>query len=449
MKRKILLCLTGLLILTVSLTGWNIVKPLYGSRVYAGIAVEGVEVGGRSKTEVAQLIQVWRQEQLAKAIDIYYGDTVFKIDAQSIDFDFDIEATVEEVWNYGRRGPLWEKLKKIYLAGQQGYRIPVKVKYNEGKLEHLVDAWRESVERPPRNAALSMITGGIVPQEPGRRLEVEVLRPMVLQALKRPDVGSVALPVTPLYPAITVSDIQQTGIREVLSSYSTRFNAKDMNRSANIKLAANKINGHIVYPGQAFSFNEVVGPREKKYGFKEAMELVDGELVPGIGGGICQVSSTLYNAVLLADLTIAERYNHSKPLGYVPLGRDATVAFGVLDFKFTNRTKSPVMIMAEVNDDKLVVGLFGKDRLASAVEVISLDQRVIPPSVIKKEDTGMYLGETKVDKQGKPGYEVTTIRVVRAKGREVRREILSKDQYLPDHTIVKFGTQVPSFVVDR
>lgn len=449
MKRKILLCLTGLLILTVSLTGWNIVKPLYGSRVYAGIAVEGVEVGGRSKTEVAQLIQVWRQEQLAKAIDIYYGDTVFKIDAQSIDFDFDIEATVEEVWNYGRRGPLWEKLKKIYLAGHQGYRIPVKVKYNEGKLEQLVDAWRESVERPPRNAALSMVTGGIVPQEQGRRLEVEVLRPLVLQALKRPDVGSVALPVTPLYPAITVSDIHQTGIREVLSSYSTSFNAKDMNRSANIKLAANKINGHIVYPGQSFSFNEVVGPREKKYGFKEAMELVDGELVPGIGGGICQVSSTLYNAVLLADLTIAERYNHSKPLGYVPLGRDATVAFGVLDFKFTNRTKSPVMIMAEVNDDKLVVGLFGKDRLASAVEVISLDQRVIPPAVIKKEDTGMYLGETKVDKQGKPGYEVTTIRVVRAKGREVRREILSKDQYLPDHTVVKFGTQVPSFVVDR
>nr|WP_092073761.1 VanW family protein [Dendrosporobacter quercicolus]NSL47930.1 VanW family protein [Dendrosporobacter quercicolus DSM 1736]SDM66922.1 Vancomycin resistance protein YoaR, contains peptidoglycan-binding and VanW domains [Dendrosporobacter quercicolus] len=449
MRGKILLCLAGLLMIAVSLAGWNLVKPLYGSSVYAGIAVEGVEVGGRSRAEVAQLIQVWRQEQLAKAIDIYYGDTVFKIDAQSIDFDFDIEATVDEAWNYGRRGSLWEKLKNIYIAGHQGYRIPVKVKYNESKLEQLVEVWRESIERPPRNAALSLLTGGVVPQEQGRKLEVEVLRPLVVQALKKPDVSGVALPVTPLYPAITVSDIQRTGIREMLSNYSTRFNSQDVNRSTNIKLAANKINGHIVYPGQAFSFNEVVGPREKNYGFKEAMELVDGELVPGIGGGICQVSSTLYNAVLLADLAITERYNHSKPLGYVPLGRDATVVFGVLDFKFTNTAKSPVMIIAEVNGDQLVVGLFGRERPAAAVEVISLEQRIIPPEVVKKQDATMYLGETKVDKQGKPGYEITTVRVVRSAGRELKREILSKDQYLPDHTIVKFGTQIPSFVAEH
>jgi vancomycin resistance protein YoaR len=153
--------------------------------------------------------------------------------------------------------------------------------------------------------------------------------------------------------------------------------------------------------------------------------------------------------VLLADLTISERYNHSKPLGYVALGRDATVVFGALDFRFSNNTDSPVMIMAEVDDDKLMVGIFGQKRLTAAVEVLSTDQRLIPPTVIKKQDPTMYLGETKVDKQGKPGYEVTTVRVVRSQDRELKREVLSKDQYLPDNTVVKFGTQIPSFVVDR
>lgn len=449
MRQKWLLGLAGLLVIASLACGFLIVRPLYGSKVYAGIMLEGVEVGGRTKDEVAQLLQVWQKEQQAKAIDIYYGETMFKVDAKSIDFDLDVDSTVEEVWSVGRRGTVWEKIKNIYLADYQGYRIPLRVKYNENKLVEMMDTWKETVDRPPRNATLSLLTGGIVPQEQGRKLEVEALRPLVLQALKKPDVTSVALPVTPLYPAITVSDISQTGIREVLSKFSTEFNPKDVNRSANVRLAATKINGHIVYPGQTFSFNETVGPREKSYGFKEAMELVDGELVPGIGGGICQVSSTLYNAVLLADLTITERYNHSKPLGYVAMGRDATVVFGALDFRFTNQTEAPIMIMAEVDDDELMVGIFGQRRLAKAVEVFSVDQRMIPPTVIKKQDATMYLGETKVDKQGKPGYEVTTVRVVRDRDKELKREVLSKDQYLPDNTIVKIGTQVPPFVVDR
>lgn len=449
MRRQWLLGLAGLLVIASIFCSLIIVRPLYGSKVYAGIAIEGVEVGGHTKAEVAQILQVWQKEQQNKAINIYYGDTMFRVDARSIDFDLDIDATVDEVWNFGRRGSLLEKIKNIYVADNQGYRIPVRVKYNENKLAEIVDQWKESIDRPPRNAALSLLTGGVIPQEQGRKLEVEALRPLVLQALKKPDVSSVALPVTPLYPVITVADINRTGIREALSQFSTKFNPKDANRSANIRLAANKINGHIVYPGQTFSFNETVGPREKSYGFKEAMELVDGELVPGIGGGICQVSSTLYNAVLLADLTISERYNHSKPLGYVALGRDATVVFGALDFRFSNNTESPVMIMAEVDDDKLMVGIFGQNRLTAAVEVLSTEKRLIPPAVIKKQDPTMYLGETKVDKQGKPGYEVTTVRVVRSQDRELKREILSKDQYLPDNTVVKFGTQIPSFVVDR
>ncbi|MGI6092603.1 MAG: vanomycin resistance protein VanB [Veillonellaceae bacterium] len=449
MNKRWLRTVAALAILASLTGGYALTKPLFGDRVYAGVALEGVELGGRGKEEVKQILAVWNKQQQNKQITVYYGDTIFKVDAQSIEFTIDVDGTLEEVWGVGRRGTLLERIKNIHAALNQGYRIPLRVSYNESKLDNLVDVWRDEIDRPAKNAALSIVTGGIIPQEQGRKLDIEGLRPLVLQALKRPEVNNVPLPVTLVYPSITVNDVARTGIKELLGSYTTAFNTKESNRTANIKLAAWKINGHIVYPGETFSFNEIVGPREKDYGFKEAMEFVDGELVPGIGGGVCQVSSTIYNAVLLANLNVIERYNHSKPLGYVPLGRDATVVYGALDFKFSNNTDKPIMVMAEVEGNKLHVGIFGQTRLPESIEILSANKQVIPPAVVKQPDATLFLGETKVDKQGKPGYEITTIRVVRQGGQEIRREVLSKDRYLPDNTIIKVGNKLPPFAVNK
>lgn len=443
--RKWVLGLAALLFICAAFGYWSF-KPFFGAKVYAGVTIEGVHVGGISREEVAQLLTLWQKKQENRNITIYYGDTRFHVDAAAIDYAIDIDATVDEAWNVGRRGSIWERLKNIRTASTDGYRIPVRIRYNESKLAYFIDQWRDTIDRPSKNASLSLVTGGIVPPEPGRRLEVEALKPMVLQALRNPDAKAVPMPVKSLEPEITVADISQTGIRERLAMFTTIFDAKDVNRTANVKLSARKINGHIIYPGQTFSFNETVGPRDKTHGFKEALEIVDGEFVPGIGGGVCQVSSTLYNAALMANMVIKERYNHSKPLGYVSLGRDATVAYGALDFKFTNTTGGPVMIMAEVEGSKLHVGLFGQNKLNEVVEVVSVDRQLIPPAIIKKQDPELYLGETKVDRQGKPGFEVTTVRVVKTGDREIKREILAKDKYLPDNTIVKVGTKLPPFV---
>ena len=422
-----------------------LLQPFFWNRVYAGVTLEGVDVGGHSREEIIQILSLCQQEQGTKQLAIYYGDTIFRIDPGSIDFDLDIDATVDEVWHFGRKGSPWERVKNIRTALKEGYRIPVKVRYNENKLDQLMEQWKDTIDRPARNATLSIVTGGIIPQEQGRKLEVEKLRPLVVQALKSPDVDNVPLPVALLYPSITVGDLSRTGIRELVGKYSTTFDDKDVNRTTNIKIAANKVNGHIIYPGETFSFNEIVGPREKEYGFKEALEFVDGELVPGIGGGICQVSSTIYNAALLANLAIVERYKHAKPLGYVPMGRDATVVFGALDFKFPNNTASPLMIIAEIEGNKLNVGLFGQSRLKETVEIMATDRQVIPPAIVKQPDNSLFLGETKVDKQGKPGYQITTIRVVRLDGREIKREVLAKDRYQPENTIIKVGSKMPSF----
>lgn len=413
--------------------------------VYKGVAVEGVDLSGCSREEVAQLLSFWQTTYHDKKIVLYYGAMVFKIDAASIDFDIDVDAALDAAFNYGRRGSWWERVKQIQTAAQYGYNISLGAKYNEVKLNSLIEQWQGMIERPAHNATLSMLTGGFIPEQQGCRLEADALRPLVLGAFMKSEDNVVALPVTTLYPEVTVGDIARDGISQALSVYTTAFNKEDLNRTANIKLAAWKVNGHIIYPGKTFSFNEIVGPREKVYGFKEATEIVDGEFVPGIGGGICQLSSTLYNAAILANLDIVERYNHSKPLSYVPLGRDATVVFDALDFKFANNTSGPLMVMAEVDDNKLMVGIFGQSPITESVEVMSVEQEVVPPAIIKTQDDALYLGEFKIDKQGKPGYAITTIRVVRSSGQEVKREILSQDHYLPDDTVIKVGTQIPPF----
>jgi len=417
-------------------------------RVYPGVTVEGVSVGGMDREEVRQRLTLWRQDFHTRQISVYYGNTKFQLAAKNIDFDVNVDSTVSAVWDYGRQGWWWERISNIRTAMVEGYSVPVQVCYRKDKLAAIVDKWREAIDCSPRNATISLLAGGIIPQKSGRRLEVEVLKPLIIQSLFKPNVTTLALPVTTINPRITEADIKRTGLKEIWSSYKTIFNPSDHNRSDNIRLSASKINGYILYPQQTFSFNAVVGPRDKEHGFKQAMEIVDGEFVPGVGGGVCQVSSTLYNAALLANLTVTERTNHSKPLGYVDLGRDATVAYNVLDLKFVNTSDEPVMILAETDGNELITGVVGQKALPETVALMSVDLKTIAPAIVTKPDSKLYLGETELIKQGKPGYAVTTVRVVYSGGREIKREVLSRDEYLPENTIMNIGTMLPPFAQD-
>ncbi len=431
-------------------SGFAVVRPLVTGKVVAGVTVDGVAMEGLTVTEVQDLLRLWHEQETApQPFSAYYGEKVFSFDPQSVEYGVDAAATAEEVIRWGRKGNWWERLQYIVQAQLRGYPVPLKIHYNEQKLTELVENWRETIDKPPQNASFSILHGGITQEAAGRKLDTAAAKTLLIQTLNQTDKHAVALPVTPLNPEMTAVDVAQTGLKEQLATYTTDFNAADGNRSANIFVAANKINGYILYPGETFSFNDIVGPRDKEHGFKEALEIVGNEYVPGIGGGICQVSSTLYNAALLADLTIVERYNHSKPLGYVALGRDATVAYGTLDFKFTNNKPSPVMIIAEIQGDELCIGLFGTTKEKSeTVKVITENKQVISPAIVRKQDHSLLLGETELEKQGKPGYEVTTVRVVERGGQELKREIVAVDKYLPENTVVKIGTKMPDFSLD-
>lgn len=222
------------------------------------------------------------------------------------------------------------------------------------------DTLYDAVHREPKDAYYKVEDRTklvVVPHVVGLEIDKEEAKAKAASVKEGGD--PVALNVQKLMPGVTKSMLESKIFTGKLAAYSTRYNASKTNRSENVALAARKINGTILAPGDVFSYNDIVGKRTVANGFKNAPVYENGKSVDGIGGGVCQVSTTLYSAVLYADLEIVSRTNHSLPVSYVPLGQDATVADGSIDFKFKNNTDYPVQIEAGASGGTISITLVG------------------------------------------------------------------------------------------
>lgn len=247
------------------------------------------------------------------------------------------------------------------------------------------------------------------------------------------------LPLTPLKPTVAAANL--ASVDGELSSFSTRFGGSGRSRGSNIVLAAERINGTCLAPGEVFSYNDIVGPRDESAGFRTAPVIVHGELVPGMGGGVCQVSSTLYNAVLLADLKVMRRSHHAFPVHYLPAGRDATVAYGAIDFRFQNSTPAPIIVAASAARGRLTFRIFGEKTPGREVAIALLNQGRQPAGVEIVRDPQVAAGRRIVKDKGHIGRRVTVYRIVRQNGAVVAKEIISRDHYRPFPRVVIVGTR--------
>jgi vancomycin resistance protein YoaR len=221
--------------------------------------------------------------------------------------------------------------------------------------------------------------------------------------------------------------------------FSTRFNPALDDRVHNLRVASNAINNVIVYPGQSFSFNTWVGPRLEKNGYKEAPVVVAGELVPGIGGGVCQVSSTLYNAVLLANLRVVKRHNHSLPSAYIAMGRDATVVDNGQDFIFENNLNTPVLLVTMIESPYLRVAILGEKTNWSEVALQTEVLKVIPFETEELVDPALAPEERIKEQEGRQGYRVALWRIVRFEDGTERKYLENTSIYPPRNEKYKVG----------
>ena len=249
------------------------------------------------------------------------------------------------------------------------------------------------------------------------------------------------IPLKITYPNVTTNQIGNEAFPDLLSQFSTSFTSSGYNRSNNIILSSAKLNGLVLMPGEEFSYNQAVGQRTRAAGFREAGAYSNGKVVQEVGGGICQVSSTLYNAVLYANLEIVERTNHYFNPGYVKAGLDATVSWGGPDFRFRNNRNYPIRIVTDTSGKKLKVYIYGLKTDDDCTVV--LDPRYIssvPYKTTYQKDPSLATGETRVISSGSNGCKTATYKYVYDKnGTLISSECISRDTYSPHNKVVAVG----------
>lgn len=260
------------------------------------------------------------------------------------------------------------------------------------------------------------------------------------KALITGDKESYEIPLKTLYPKVTIDQISNEAFPDELASYSTNYSSSSYNRANNVELAAKKINGIVLMPGEEFSYNQRVGKRTSAAGFREAGAYAGGKVVNTVGGGICQVSSTLYNAVLRANLEVLDRSNHMFAVGYVPIGTDATVSWGAPDFKFKNNRSYPIKIVTSTSKRNVYIKILGlKEEGDYEVQIISYRTGTIPYKTTYTKDESLQPGETKVIQKGSNGARSVTYKVLKKNGKEESRILVSKDVYDPHNEIIAIG----------
>ncbi|RTE11529.1 VanW family protein [Paenibacillus whitsoniae] len=253
------------------------------------------------------------------------------------------------------------------------------------KLERLVGQMEKAVYRKPINATIGD-NGGIVKESPGARLNRQAFIDQFYANYYAREPLVITIPFQAIYPKVDSELLASIRVRPI-GYYVTYFNSRNHHRFTNLKLAAQAINNYVVLPGETFSFNQVVGMRTRGRGYMSAKVIVRGEFSEGIGGGICQISSTLYNAVDRAGLRIIERYSHSRSVPYVPHGRDATVNWGGPDFSFRNDYNEAVLIRAHAGGGQVVVQLFSSENISVKPRHVPGAAKAVPEEV-EIEDPG-------------------------------------------------------------
>ena len=243
-------------------------------------------------------------------------------------------------------------------------------------------------------------------------------------------------------PKVTISQIGSEAFPDQLATFTTRFDVSDVDRSTNLKIACQKINGKVILSGDTFSYNKALGARTAAAGYKNGKIYSGGQVVDGIGGGICQISSTLYNSVLLADLEIVERRNHQFVTSYVGPGRDATVVYGLTDFKFKNTRQYPVRISASAQNGIATISIYGiKEENEYTFKFSTKTVATIPFSVRYVEDESLDVGTEKVKQKGTNGLKTETYITKMLNGKVISTKLLSRDTYDAMERIIIKGTK--------
>ncbi|HAW60269.1 MAG TPA: hypothetical protein DCW86_02200 [Actinobacteria bacterium] len=319
---------------------------------------------------------------------------------------------------------------------------------NEKKTKERIGEITRSINIDPRDARFNVVGKKvtIIPSQSGLKIDEEAAFFLLEQVIRLPAPREVLLSTKVVTPKITTEKARAMGIKEQVVAYTTSYNPKHTARVHNIHLLAKELDGTIIAPGEIFSFNEVVGDRTAEKGYQEAPMILNGELVPAIGGGVCQVGTTIFNTAFFGGYEIAERYCHSFYISRYPAGRDATVSYPGPDFKFKNDTSTYLLIKTSYTASTVTVAFYSTDFGTEVSYSATLFANLKPYTTKYVEDPTLLKGQEKVEEEGVEGRDITVYRTVERDGVLVRKDKFFS-RYRPKQAVVRVGTMelpVPS-----
>lgn len=439
-------------LLLVAAVGWGFVmnyalQKTVPSEVDAG----GIPIGGMPVDDALKLLGQYENSLLQRTITIH-GTAAANDSKQWTAAELGYKAEfkgVREALLKLSTGDIWERAVYRYQF-QKKYEL-IQVWNHDAFDAALRKQWSWIEKNETKNAARIITDDDKVIYEPhvdAYRLDTGKLLDEVDDwiVLEKEQIGSpvekafdAKLPVATIHPEVTLEKLKDEGIERKIIEFSTGFRTSAEGRAHNITVTAEALNDWELAPDEVFDYSKLIARAEELYDYREAPVILNGKLVPGIGGGICQVSSTLYNAILRAGLEIVERRNHSLPVAYLPIGQDATYAGGAINFRFKNTTGKHLLIRTVVADRKLTVKLFGTMNANERYEIESLTLKTIAPAVQKISNASLSPGQQVTVETGKQGYVVETYRTLFRDGNEVSRARVSRDTYKAQPIVIEVG----------
>ena len=344
----------------VATVGGIAVSVQNNGRIAMGVSSEGTTLAGMTRDEAAQWFKNQAQAKLQhQALTLTYGQKKFNIAPADIQLQAEADQAADAAYAIGRDASLPANLLNQMRYAITGKNIAMTATYNEQALHDKLQTIKQQIDTPPKDAYVEVQGDGTIkhmPEVVGKTTDMDAVQQEADPKLRQLKL-TFKKELTPDEEQPRITDEDVAPIQNVLATYTTTFRPGD--RATNIRIAADKLHDVMVRSGGVFSFNDTVGPRTRAAGYKNAGVIVDGQHAIDVGGGVCQVSSKLYNAVLLAGLTPTIRTPHFFPSTYCPPGRDATVADGLLDFQFRNDLAHNVILKVALTTNSITFYVLG------------------------------------------------------------------------------------------
>lgn len=418
----------------------------YQGVILPGIKIGGLDLSGKTKEQALKILGE-KQDSIERnnKITIKAEGKSYYIQYSNLNIKYDINSALDEAYSYGKEGNIFKKYLDIKKAKKKNFTL--KFTYDYEKIRDIIAEISKSVDKEPKDAKINFTNAGgiqIISEVEGKKLQADKLEKKIKEEIEKNNGEDFALdaPLQVAKPKVTKEKLKQ--IDTLLATFSTSYRSSSYQRATNVKLSTESINGTLVMPGEVFSFNNVVGRRTAEKGYMAAGVIVGNKLESGLGGGVCQVSSTLYNAVLKAGLSSVERAHHSFPSSYVPYGMDATVDYGNIDYKFKNTFEYPIYVVGYTGGRVVTFNIYSNKSLKN--RTYSLENTVyqtLQATVQTKDDPNLEEGKTEEIQPAHTGYKVKVYRNIYENGNLVKKELISDDFYRPVNGIVKKGTKKP------